>query len=394
MTTLQITEQYKQLLDLVAGVEAFKDSYNSIWPSSVEPTLTSKTILEVYQFQSWMLTRPGDAGISSAVGRYQFISSTLKDEVKKTSLDPRTTVFAPRIQDYLIFRRIDGFRQGSQWLSGSLSDKQFMINLSKEFAGVPVPEAMQGANRFVQKGESYYAGDRVNKSNVDPDNFLRKIKSIRTGVPVDQIAIEFDSNDFKSSNPQGTTLEDQYAGVAAGGGNYYSTGSPNRKFNDIAPTNVYDYDIIDPFDDRYDFRTGRKVRDLLVNGTDSLRNNSINKPSPFDNEPGTRPQPGSKEAESDGELEPVYSDPRPNETQEQYRDRLREETDDPYLRLSPEIIEKYFSESIKAEEPKPITGSKAKSRSQELGLGAINEKDLPDTPSIPSDAIQSIKRSF
>ena len=39
--------------------------------------------------------------------------------------------------------------------------------------------------------------------------------------------------------------------------------------------NPYEYELIDPFDDRYDFRLGEKVRDIGINGTASFANTPI-----------------------------------------------------------------------------------------------------------------------
>ena len=57
----------------------------------------------------------------------------------------------------------------SAWIEAKTSTDTFMIGLAKEWASFPVPSRMKGAHRTVERGQSYYAGDGMNKALVAPD---------------------------------------------------------------------------------------------------------------------------------------------------------------------------------------------------------------------------------
>ena len=56
-------------------------------------------------------------------------------------------------------------------------------NLAMEWASLPVLIACQGAHRRVAAGETYYAGDKLNRALVPPDHVrvvLNEVKSATT----------------------------------------------------------------------------------------------------------------------------------------------------------------------------------------------------------------------
>ena len=77
----------RQLLDLIAQYESVPaGSYNSVIGSSTgEPTLTAKTVNEAIAYGDNLRHTPGTAANrlnSSAMGRYQFVGSTLRGFIK------------------------------------------------------------------------------------------------------------------------------------------------------------------------------------------------------------------------------------------------------------------------------------------------------------------------
>lgn len=104
--------------------------------------LTDMTLDQVGDLQKKMLA---NGASSTAVGRYQFITKTLKDLTGQLGLDPSKTKFTPEIQDKLAERDIQN-RGGNKFLSGALSLKDFMLNLAKEWASIADPRT----------GHSYY----------------------------------------------------------------------------------------------------------------------------------------------------------------------------------------------------------------------------------------------
>ncbi len=284
MTEITITDRERQLLDLLANGEATRgsDPYISLFPSSTKPELIGMTIAEVLRFQESRSTRP-------ACGRYQFKPDTLRDCVGYLGIDPARTRFTPDVQDALIIARLKEFRQMDDWLAGTLPTDRFMIKLAQEFSSMPVPYPMQGARRQVSKGETYYSGNNVDRSKVDPgpnnpnriaireagtDTLYQELEDIRTSGAGGSRTIPVNADSVNGALPAtGTTPRAQAAAQAAGVGvGAYVGGNAGARplTSTILPPatgTVYQYRNTDPLDDRYDFRTGEKIKDLSIHGT-------------------------------------------------------------------------------------------------------------------------------
>ena len=154
--------------ELIASVESVGGSYNSVFGGGTNTPLTTMTIAEVMKFQQDMLRRGAK---STAIGKYQFMSYTLPEYVRKAGLDPNNTRFDSVTQDLLadILIREKGY---DSYKSGRISAEQFLENLSRAWAGLPSPS---------KGGRSYYAKDGLNKSNVDLNGALARIRQARTG---------------------------------------------------------------------------------------------------------------------------------------------------------------------------------------------------------------------
>ena len=275
--SVEITNQDRALLQLIAKGESTRgaDPYISVYPSTTEPQLVRMTLAEVQEFQR---RRINSGFRSSAVGKYQFIRSTLKVCIGYLSVDPFKVCFTPDMQDALIISRLKNKRGYDSWLSSSPDDTDatadFMISLAREFASVPVPYAMNVGNRSLKRGDSYYAGDGLNSAHHDPGAFIQNLIRILTMTGE---AVKLVDTSTKSNNaavpPEGRTTQTQTStaasGVGVGARIGNDAGSPQR-FGKIPEPNIngiYSYRMIDPMDNRYDFRTGEKVNDILTNGT-------------------------------------------------------------------------------------------------------------------------------
>jgi muramidase (phage lysozyme) len=101
--------------------------------------------------------------MSGAVGRYQIINKTLKELQKKLGL-PDDQLFNAEVQDRLATVLLE--RRGlNKFLNGQLSLKDFMKNLSKEWASLPNPDT----------GKSYY-GQRTHFSVSEFEQVLTSLK--------------------------------------------------------------------------------------------------------------------------------------------------------------------------------------------------------------------------
>lgn len=124
------------------------------------------TQMTVDELQHWQPGFTKSFG-SSASGAYQFMLATLKELEVKLGLTG-TEIFNANLQDRLGYELLK--RRGYKaWVEARDSTDSFMIGLAKEWASFPVPSRMRGAHRTVERGQSYYAGDGVNKALVGPD---------------------------------------------------------------------------------------------------------------------------------------------------------------------------------------------------------------------------------
>lgn len=155
-----------KILDFIARFES-GGNYNIILGGKTIPELTSMTINQVYELQDNM-KRGGKE--STAVGRYQFVKGTLRDCVEGLGLDPNKAIFDKKTQDDLIIYRLRATRGLDKWLSGSLSDEQFLNNLSMEFASIPSP---------AKGGASYYHGVGSNRAGTNLQAALSTLSDIK-----------------------------------------------------------------------------------------------------------------------------------------------------------------------------------------------------------------------
>lgn len=273
--TITITTQERYLLDLIATAESGPFGYTAYYPSSTDPTIVEKTLQQILAFQQERIS----SGIkSSAIGRYQFIKKTLESAINIAGLDTARTRFTAEIQDYLILAVLKNSRGLNRWVDGTLSSADFQLNLAREFASVPVPYDTQGANRFVRKGECYYAGDGLNAAGHKADCFIQSLDDILAGGPGELRNYDVATTGPNGSYPPEGNSNRRIAETATAGGQRVTGGrqtttDPSSQIRLPTPKNVYLYRPIDAHDNRYDFRTGQMIRDIGINGTNPISAN-------------------------------------------------------------------------------------------------------------------------
>ncbi|MFD1945084.1 hypothetical protein [Paradevosia shaoguanensis] len=154
------------LLDFIGGIEAPK-GYGTIYGNNqgkLTKPLTSMTLDEVIAAgPSWT-----KAYKSSAAGRYQFMNATLKDLKKSLGLTGKE-MFSADLQDRLGFELLK--RRGyDNYMVGFLTRTAFGKALAQEWASLPVLASTPGQKRQVERGQSYYAGDGLNKALTSPES--------------------------------------------------------------------------------------------------------------------------------------------------------------------------------------------------------------------------------
>lgn len=158
------------LLDFIGDIEA-PQGYGTIYGNKqgkLPKPLTSMTLGEVVDAQKAWSKNHG----SSAAGRYQFMRATLQELSQKLNLAGNMR-FDADLQDrlgyYLLKRR--GY---DDYMAGKIGPVEFGKRLAQEWASLPVLAATKGGvkdkngkPRTVTRGQSFYAGDGLNKLGDD-----------------------------------------------------------------------------------------------------------------------------------------------------------------------------------------------------------------------------------
>jgi len=118
---------------------------------------------------------------SPACGRYQFMTPTLLRLRDRLGLHG-TELFDSSLQDRLGYEllRIRGYER---YVAGELSKVEFGLALAKEWASLPVLQDCPGAHRVVRRGETYYAGDGLNRALVAPQSVEELLTTILHPAP-------------------------------------------------------------------------------------------------------------------------------------------------------------------------------------------------------------------
>ncbi|SDP08111.1 hypothetical protein [Phyllobacterium sp. OV277] len=176
------------LLDFIGDTEAPK-GYGTIYGNNqgkLGRPITSMTLGDIIDAQpAW-----SKAFRSSATGRYQFMRATLQDLSRELGL-LGTQVFNAGFQDRLAYHLLK--RRGYEaFMSGAISRTEFGKRLAQEWASFPVLAAIKGGSRPVSRGQSFYAGDGLNKSLVKPETVeavLDRVKAAES-APITPAPVE------------------------------------------------------------------------------------------------------------------------------------------------------------------------------------------------------------
>lgn len=115
---------------------------------------------------------------SSAAGAAQFMKDTLTGLKAEADLDG-TEIFDGDLQNELAYRLL--VRRGyHDFMAGRLSVTGFGKALAQEWASFPVLADGKGRHRQVARGETYYAGDALNKALVKPEAVERVLEKVKT----------------------------------------------------------------------------------------------------------------------------------------------------------------------------------------------------------------------
>ena len=171
---LQVDPQSaKPLLDLIARAES-KGNYNAYFGNAGNTSIKF-TEMSVDQVMQWQEDFIAAGHPSSAVGRYQIISTTLKGLVQQLNIDTNQP-FNEAMQDKMAVALLER-RGATEYVNNQIDERQFAAELAKEWAALPKiigdrPE------------QSYYAGDGLNKALVGVDEILRAVNAVSAKMKV------------------------------------------------------------------------------------------------------------------------------------------------------------------------------------------------------------------
>ncbi|MGN8170494.1 hypothetical protein [Agrobacterium sp. 22117] len=176
----------QNLLDFIQGKEA-PEGFDTIFGNrqgKLRTPITKMTLGDLIDAQknwgnkTWVKQNWGYSTSSSASGAYQFMRDTLIGICKEVPTLRGDVLFSESLQKrlgyYLLLRR--GYQD---YVDGRLSIVAFGLNLAKEWASFPVLSATHGQHRDVKRGQSYYAGDGLNKALVSPEAVEARLRHVR-----------------------------------------------------------------------------------------------------------------------------------------------------------------------------------------------------------------------
>lgn len=138
------------LLALIARAEAGAAGYDAVQHGARIKPIAPPTRMSLGQIEAWIEATPGQP---HAIGRYQFIPTTLRQVVRQAGYGPKTR-FTPEVQDRLAMVLLQDAGL-SAFEAGTLNRNAFMKNLARIWAGLPLPS-----------GKSFYHGHAGNKATM------------------------------------------------------------------------------------------------------------------------------------------------------------------------------------------------------------------------------------
>lgn len=152
-----------ELLNFIARYESRGD-YN-IMVGGKRGNLTGMTVREVLDMQKDMIARGHE---STAVGRYQYIRSTLLGTARQMGLSGNEK-FDEKTQDALAIYTLRTSCNLDGWLSGKVDDETFLNKIAQIWASIPK-----------STGGSAYAGVGSNKAGTSTTVALNTLQDIKT----------------------------------------------------------------------------------------------------------------------------------------------------------------------------------------------------------------------
>lgn len=161
--------------NLLAAIRKYEGgTYGRIYSGAKGvPKNTDVSILTLSGVQALQTKMVAAGSASTACGGYQFIRKTLAITMAEMGLTGKE-VWTPSLQDRMAIHLIEK-RGLTAFMAGVKSREAFANALAMEWASLPVVSAISGK----KVGQSYYAGDGLNKSHHKPEAILALVDALK-----------------------------------------------------------------------------------------------------------------------------------------------------------------------------------------------------------------------
>ena len=149
------------------GSKESGNSYTKLVGGAEDASILDKTVSQLNS----------EKGGQFAMGKYQIQMRTASEVLRNAGKDPDKFKFDQQGQDE-IFRLLLERRGVDDYISGKISEDEFALNLSKEWAALPMNAS----------GAGYYDGDGKNKSLVSYEETIKMIRGLKeSATTVDEV---------------------------------------------------------------------------------------------------------------------------------------------------------------------------------------------------------------
>jgi hypothetical protein len=295
MSNYAITTRDRLILNFIASEES-SGQYDAVYPgSSQRAEILEFKIQQIIDEQDQILKNPiaDQYSRNTAIGRYQLVRDQVAAASDYLGLDRNLNKYTNGIQDAMCMEILKNNCKYNEWLADEIPTNEFQFFLSGQFESIPVPCEKSDKTKRLGRVGSLIADH-------DCDTCTDSLDDIKATTPEDDIKVPIAINTSSGVTPkQGTSLGRIAENATVGAP--FTGGHPGISQNlvQLPPVdNPYLYEPIDPFDDRYDFRTGKKVVDIGINGTLAATQNSVPAPENSTDTPGVQGDPAA-DAEAD-----------------------------------------------------------------------------------------------
>lgn len=172
-----ISSKWSPLFKLISKGES--SSYESLFPGTTiskkyRNSLDGRNPLDMTIKEVLDIVDPSGGDQNTAVGRWQF--TYLRSQAKKAGFDIETDLFSKCNQDKIAMSIVE--RRDITLDLIKNNPKRAALELAKIWAALPVLEETQGDSMIVKRGQSYYAGDGINKAHIKPNEVESVFKSM------------------------------------------------------------------------------------------------------------------------------------------------------------------------------------------------------------------------